>query len=113
MSSFAVILQPGEDWFEQFAPAGKVPSSIAYSRWRRPWIGMTPRSVPLPHCCPSFCAASSRTSSMPKARQPPGWERLLADAALLQTKLPGAVLVGGTAAAVHAQHRISIDHDHV
>jgi len=38
---------------------------------------------------------------------------LLADAALLQTKLPGAVLVGGTAAALHAHHRISIDHDHV
>jgi hypothetical protein len=50
---------------------------------------------------------------MPKARKPPDWERLLADAALLQTKLPGAVLVGGTAAAVHAHHRISMDHDHV
>jgi hypothetical protein len=50
---------------------------------------------------------------MPKARKPPDWERLLADAALLQTKLPGAVLVGGTAAALHVHHRISIDHDHV
>jgi hypothetical protein len=50
---------------------------------------------------------------MPKARKLPEWERLLADAALLQTKLPGAVLVGGTAAAVHAHHRISMDHDHV
>ncbi len=50
---------------------------------------------------------------MPKARKAPDWERLLADAALLQTKLPGAVLVGGTAAAVHAHHRISMDHDHV
>jgi hypothetical protein len=50
---------------------------------------------------------------MPKARKTPDWERLLADAALLQAKLPGAVLVGGTAAAVHAHHRISIDHDHV
>lgn len=47
------------------------------------------------------------------AGKPPEWERLLADAALLQTKLPGAVLVGGTAAALHAQHRISFDHDHV
>jgi hypothetical protein len=36
-------------------------------------------------------------------RKPPDWERLVADAALLQTKLPGAVLVGGTAAAVHAR----------
>ena len=50
---------------------------------------------------------------MSKARKPPDWERLLADAALLQAKLPGAVLVGGTAAAAHAHHRISIDHDHV
>lgn len=41
------------------------------------------------------------------------WERLLAQAAMLQTKIPGAVLVGGTAAAVHARHRISLDHDHV
>jgi hypothetical protein len=47
------------------------------------------------------------------AGKPPEWERLLADAALLQTKLPGAVLVGGTAAALHAHHRISFDHDHV
>lgn len=41
------------------------------------------------------------------------WERLLAQAAMLQTKVPGAVLVGGTAAAVHARHRVSFDHDHV
>ncbi len=41
------------------------------------------------------------------------WERLLAQAAMLQAKIPGAVLVGGTAAAVHARHRISFDHDHV
>jgi len=47
---------------------------------------------------------------VPKA---PDWESLLAHAAILQTKLPGAVLVGGTAAALHAQHRFSVDHDHV
>lgn len=41
------------------------------------------------------------------------WERLLAQAAMLQTKVPGAVLVGETAAAVHARHRVSFDHDHV
>jgi hypothetical protein len=41
------------------------------------------------------------------------WERLLAHAALLQAKLPSAVLVGGTAAALHARHRFSFDHDHV
>jgi hypothetical protein len=32
---------------------------------------------------------------------------------MLQTKLPAAVLVGGTAAALHARHRFSVDHDHV
>jgi hypothetical protein len=41
------------------------------------------------------------------------WETLLANAALLQAKVPGAVLVGGTAAALHAGHRISFVHDHV
>jgi hypothetical protein len=43
----------------------------------------------------------------------PDWETLLAHAALLQLKIPAAILVGGTAAAVHAGHRISFDHDHV
>ncbi|MBI3374618.1 MAG: hypothetical protein HY017_23070 [Betaproteobacteria bacterium] len=49
------------------------------------------------------------------ARKPklPGWETLLAHAAILQRRVPGAVLVGGTAAALHAGHRISFDHDHV
>ncbi len=50
-------------------------------------------------------------------RKPPpvaaDWEKLLAHAAMLQTKIPNAVLVGGTAAALHARHRISFDHDHV
>jgi len=41
------------------------------------------------------------------------WETLLAHAALLQEKVPSAILVGGTAAALHAGHRISFDHDHV
>lgn len=41
------------------------------------------------------------------------WETLLAHAALMQEKLPSAILVGGTAAALHAHHRISFDHDHV
>jgi len=41
------------------------------------------------------------------------WERVLRAAADLQEIVPGAVLVGGTAAAVHARHRISLDADHV
>jgi hypothetical protein len=48
-----------------------------------------------------------------KAREFPEWERLLAHAALLQARIPNAILVGGTAAALHADHRFSFDHDHV
>ncbi len=43
----------------------------------------------------------------------PEWERLLSSAARLQEILPEAVLVGGTAAALHAGHRFSRDADHV
>ena len=43
----------------------------------------------------------------------PDWERLLAAERHLQALLPGSVLVGGTAAAIHASHRQSIDGDHV
>jgi len=38
---------------------------------------------------------------------------LLEVAARLQELVPGAVLVGGTAAAYHAGHRLSLDDDHV
>jgi hypothetical protein len=48
-----------------------------------------------------------------KKTEIPDWETLLAHAALLQAKIPAAILVGGTAAAVHAGHRISFNHDHV
>lgn len=48
-----------------------------------------------------------------KARGFPEWERLLAHAALLQARIPNAILVGGTAAALHADHRFSFVHDHV
>jgi hypothetical protein len=43
----------------------------------------------------------------------PEWERVLSSAAQLQRILPDAVLVGGTAAALYARHRISTDADHV
>jgi len=46
---------------------------------------------------------------MPKPTAPlPDWERAVAAAAHLQTILPGAVLVGGTASALHAGHRCSL-----
>lgn len=41
------------------------------------------------------------------------WERLLAAERHLQALLPDAVLVGGTAAALHVGHRRSLDGDHV
>ncbi len=43
----------------------------------------------------------------------PEWDQVLSAAAHLQKILPGAVLVGGTASAVHAQHRFSRDADRV
>jgi hypothetical protein len=43
----------------------------------------------------------------------PDWEHLLSGAAHLQQILPGATLVGGTAAAIYAGHRVSYDTDHV
>ncbi len=43
----------------------------------------------------------------------PEWERLLAAERHVQRLVPGAVLVGGTAAALHAGHRHSHDADHV
>lgn len=43
----------------------------------------------------------------------PEWEQLLAAERHLQALVPDAVLVGGTAAALHAEHRSSIDGDHV
>jgi hypothetical protein len=49
-----------------------------------------------------------------KQQQPlPEWEQVLSAAARLQTLLPEAVLVGGTASAIHASHRFSRDADHV
>ena len=49
---------------------------------------------------------------MPNASLP-DWEKVLAAAAHLQRILPEAILVGGTASAVYARHRLSIDADHV
>lgn len=43
----------------------------------------------------------------------PEWERVLSAAAHLQKIVPDAVLVGGTASALYAHHRLSQDADHV
>lgn len=43
----------------------------------------------------------------------PSLEDVLEKAAQLQESVPDAVLVGGAAAALYAEHRQSFDHDHV
>ncbi len=51
---------------------------------------------------------------MPKRPKPlPEWDRVLSAAAHLQRIFPDAVLVGGTASALAAKHRVSLDADHV
>ncbi|HWE84436.1 MAG TPA: nucleotidyl transferase AbiEii/AbiGii toxin family protein [Terracidiphilus sp.] len=51
---------------------------------------------------------------MPSNTSPlPDWESVLSAAAHLQQIFPDAVLVGGTAAAMYAGHRVSTDADHV
>ncbi len=51
---------------------------------------------------------------MPRTPPPlPDWEKVLFAAAYLQQILPDAVLVGGSATALHARHRVSLDADHV
>jgi len=50
----------------------------------------------------------------PKQGKPlPEWENVLSCAARLQCILPDSVLVGGTASAIHAHHRMSMDADHI
>jgi len=41
------------------------------------------------------------------------WEHVISAAAELQDLIPGCVLVGGAATAIHAKHRLSMDADHV
>ena len=41
------------------------------------------------------------------------WEKLLEAAAEIQGLMPGAVLIGGSAAAIHLKHRYSFDADHI
>lgn len=51
---------------------------------------------------------------MSKNTEPlPDWELVLSSASRLQQLFPDAVLVGGTASALHAHHRFSRDADHV
>lgn len=49
----------------------------------------------------------------PKVPSDEAFAAVLESAAKLQRLVPDAVLVGGSAAVLHAHHRISLDHDHV
>ena len=78
--------------------------------WRR-WsvcVGLT-LPIPMPSATTSGCNMSKRTAPLPESE----WELVLSSAAHLQRIVPDAVLVGGTASAVHAKHRFSRDADHV
>src|SRR5215831_5314070 len=55
----------------------------------------------------------SRSSAEPSGLNRPELLRVLESAAALQRIIPDAVLVGGSAAALWADHRSSYDHDHV
>lgn len=50
---------------------------------------------------------------VPTTSPSPELMRVLESAALLQQAVPGTVIVGGSAAAYWAHHRLSYDHDHV
>lgn len=49
----------------------------------------------------------------PKKQKLSDWEKLLSAQIVFQSHFPESVLVGGTAAALHAKHRESIDADYV
>jgi hypothetical protein len=49
----------------------------------------------------------------PTAKPLPDWDRVLSAAAHLQRIFPDAILVGGTASALAAGHRVSLDADHI
>ena len=52
-----------------------------------------------------------KKSQSPKKN--PEWEKLISAQAVFQSHFPESVLVGGTAAVLHAGHRVSIDADYV
>ena len=53
------------------------------------------------------------STEYPAGAEKAAWEAVLASLCHLQRVLPDAVLGGGTAAALYAEHRFSFDHDHV
>ncbi len=65
---------------------------------------------------PSTGTANSPLDGSPTSSEeqlPEGLKAVLESAAHLQQLVPDAVLVGGSAAAYYARHRMSTDHDHI
>jgi hypothetical protein len=60
-----------------------------------------------PNAIISGCTIPKNTTPLPDG------ELVLSSVARLQRILPGAVLVGGTASAIHAEHRFMRGADHV
>lgn len=58
----------------------------------------------------SVCIKNDTLEGMARSHR---LQAVLRSAARLQELVPDAVLVGGTASALHAGHRLSLDHDHV
>lgn len=54
-----------------------------------------------------------KDTESPHDGQSQTWDDVLTSLCHLQRVLPDAVLVGGTASALYAEHRFSFDHDHV
>lgn len=54
-----------------------------------------------------------KKKSIKKSDALPEWEKLISVQMLLQSHFPECVLVGGTAAALHVHHRVSLDADYV
>ena len=79
---------------------------LTHRSWRRFDVS-APRIVQIAAIRNTICGVSMPDNQLPE------WETLLSSAAHLQKIVPGAVLVGGTAAATYAHHRVSMDHDHV
>jgi hypothetical protein len=86
------------DWAELW------PTIHCWTRWSESAAPALP--IPMLNVIISGCAMQKNTAPLPD------WELVLSSAARLQ-HAPDAVLVGGTASAIHAKHRFSRDADHV
>lgn len=73
-----------------------------------PWSGIGQFLMP-----PSLADSKEPVVTRSPMEKLPDWEDLLAAAVRLQAIVPGSILVGGTAAALIAGHRRSMDADHV